>query len=161
MLCPLRLLWTKCPRPGGVGIAPWDTSKIYVAATDTNNILVLDRSKFKLIKKINNPEMLCPTNLAFSKKYEEMFVTDKWKHCVHVFSCDGDYMKNFNGLGLKSPDGIAVGPNEEVVICDTGNNRVIAIDAESGALLYTIGDFDYFFLANKKCHVTSIRKSSL
>ncbi|XP_050504396.1 RING finger protein nhl-1-like isoform X5 [Diabrotica virgifera virgifera] len=134
-----RLVWKKCPRPGGVGIPPWDNNKIYVAATDTHNILILDRSKFKLLGRINNPEMLCPMNLAFSRKYDEIYVTDKWKHCVHVFSNDGVYMKNFSELRLKGPDGIAIGQNEEVIVCDTGNNRVIAINIETGDILYTLG----------------------
>ncbi|XP_072388194.1 uncharacterized protein [Diabrotica undecimpunctata] len=134
-----RLVWKKCPRPGGVGIPPWDNNKIYIAATDTQNILILDRSKFKLLGRITNPEMLCPMNLAFSRKYDEIFVTDKWKHCVHVFSNDAVYMKNFSNLRLKGPDGIAIGQNEEVIICDTGNNRVIAINIETGNILYTLG----------------------
>ncbi|XP_057668937.1 RING finger protein nhl-1-like isoform X2 [Diorhabda carinulata] len=134
-----RLLWSKCPRPGGVGVAPWDHNKIYVAATDTKNILILDRAKFKLLGRINHPEMLCPINLAFSKKYSEIFVTDKWKHCVHVFSNTGDYMRKFDNLQLKSPDGIAIGQNDEVFVCDTGNNRIVVIDSESGKLLSTIG----------------------
>ncbi|CAG9854620.1 unnamed protein product [Phyllotreta striolata] len=135
-----KLLWSKCPRPEGVNIPPWDPTKIYVAATDTKNILVIDKQKFKLIKKINNPEMLCPTNIAFSKKYEEMFVTDRWKNCVHVFSSDGEYLTNFNEFGLKRPDGIAVGPDDEIIVCDTGNNRILAINSESGEVLYSIGN---------------------
>ncbi|KAG5891417.1 hypothetical protein JTB14_031483 [Gonioctena quinquepunctata] len=134
-----KLLWTKCPRPGGVGIAPWDNTKIYVAATSSKNILILDRTKCKLVSRINNPEMICPTNLAFSKISKEIFVTDKWKHCVHVFSCDGEYLRNFNQLKLRSPDGIAMGPNDELIICDTGNNRLVVANSETGYLLGVIG----------------------
>ncbi|KAJ8927538.1 hypothetical protein NQ314_019983 [Rhamnusium bicolor] len=135
-----KLLWTKCPRPGGVGIPPWDSSKIFIATTDNHNILILDRSKFKLIGNISNPEMICPTALAFSKSRKEIFVSDKWKHCVHVFSCDGEYLRNACSQKLRSPDGIAMGPNEELIICDTGNDRILIVDSETGKFISNIGN---------------------
>lgn len=62
-----KLVWTKCPRPGGIGIPPWDPSKIYIAATDCQNVLIFDKNKIKVVGRINNPEMLCPSGIAFSK----------------------------------------------------------------------------------------------
>lgn len=134
-----KLLWSKCPRPGGVNIAPWDTSKVYIAATDSRNILILDRSKFKLVGRVNHPEMLCPTSLVFSKTTKEMFVTDKWKHCIHVFSPEGEYLRNGCNAKLQSPDDIAMGPNDELIICDTGNNRIVVVDSRTGDHLASIG----------------------
>lgn len=62
-----KLIWTKCPRPGGIDIPPWDPYKIYIAATDSQSILIFDKLKIKVVGRINNPEMLCPSGLAFSK----------------------------------------------------------------------------------------------
>lgn len=62
-----KLIWTKCPRPGGIGISPWDPSKIYIAATDTQNILIFDKIKMKVVGRINHPEMICPNAVAFSQ----------------------------------------------------------------------------------------------
>ncbi|CAG9821159.1 unnamed protein product [Phaedon cochleariae] len=151
-----KLIWTKCPRPGGVAIPPWDTTKIYVAATDTNQILILDRSKFKLIGRITYPDMLCPTNLAFCETSEEMFVTDKWKHCIHVFSNENEYMRTLNKPKLRSPDGIAMGPDNNLIVCDTGNNRVVTIDPESGTLLGTIGTNELHMPTSVAVHGTNI-----
>ncbi|KAJ8948102.1 hypothetical protein NQ318_008455 [Aromia moschata] len=120
-----KLLWTKCPRPGGIGIPPWDDSKIYIAATDSHNVIILDRAKFKLVGRINNPEMICPTGLAFSKARKEIFV--------------GEYLQSLWSHKLRSPEGIAMGPNGELIICDTGNDRVLIINAESGELVSAIG----------------------
>ncbi|XP_023019781.2 uncharacterized protein [Leptinotarsa decemlineata] len=134
-----KLLWTKCPRPGAVGIAPWDSTKIYVAATDSKNILILDRSKFKLVGRINNPEMICPTNIAFSLEPREIFVSDKWKNCIHVFSSNGEYLRTFDQLKLRSPDGVATLPSGELIICDTGNNHLVVVDSKTGHFLKIIG----------------------
>ncbi|XP_018563372.1 tripartite motif-containing protein 2 [Anoplophora glabripennis] len=134
-----KLLWTKCPRPGGVGIPPWDTSRLLIAAMDSHNVLVLDRSRFKLVERISHPEMICPSALAFSKSRKEIYVSDKWKHCVHVFSSDGQYLRSACNEQLSCPEGIAMGPNEELIICDTGNDRVLVVNSETGALISIIG----------------------
>lgn len=134
-----KLLWTKCPRPGGVGIPPWDTSKLFIAAMDSHNILVLDRSRFKLIERINHPDMSCPSAIAFCKSRKEIYVSDKWNHRVHVFSSDGQYLRVACDEQLNCPEGIAMGPNEELIICDTGNDRILIVDSGTGALISTIG----------------------
>lgn len=30
-----KLVWSKCPRPAGVGIPPWEMNHLYIAATDS------------------------------------------------------------------------------------------------------------------------------
>ncbi|KAJ8926023.1 hypothetical protein NQ315_009878 [Exocentrus adspersus] len=135
-----KLVWTKCPRPGGLGIPPWDTTKLLIAAMDSHNILVLDRSRFKLVDRISHPDMLCPSALAFSNTRKEIFASDKWKHCVHVFSSEGQYLRSACNEKLSCPDGIAMGPNEELIVCDTGNDRVLVLDSASGAVLTNIGN---------------------
>lgn len=134
-----KLQWNKCPRPGGVGIAPWDKSKIYICATDSRNVLILDREKFKLVGRINHTEMLCPTSIAFLERLKEIFVSDKWKHCIHVFSEKGEYRRSFTNLNLKSPEGIAIGPNLTLVICDTGNNRILVVNPTTQNIISVIG----------------------
>ncbi|CAG9764028.1 unnamed protein product [Ceutorhynchus assimilis] len=134
-----KLVWNKCPRPSGLGIPPWDENKLYIAATDSHYVLILDRSKFKLIERLTHPDMSCPTGITFSKSRKEMFVSDKWNHCIHAFSSAGEYLRNFSNLKLRSPDGIAIGPNEELIVCDTGNDRVLLVNPESGEKLGVIG----------------------
>lgn len=105
-----KLIWNKCPRPAGLGMPPWDDTKLYIAATDSHNVLILDINKFKLIERLSNPEMNCPSGIAFSLSKKQIFVSDKWNHCIHVFSSEGEYLKNFSGLKLRGPDGL--GKNE-------------------------------------------------
>jgi tripartite motif-containing protein 2/3 len=88
--------------------------------------------------------MVYPQGLAFSKTNSEIYVSDKWKHCIHVFSKNGDYLREMLSKGtgngkVRSPDGIAMGPNEELVICDTGNDRIIVVNSLTGEHLSTIG----------------------
>lgn len=139
-----KVVWSKCPRPAGVAIPPWNQNHLYVAATDNQVVLILDRQKMKLIGRLSSEELLCPQRVAFSEKRREVYVTDKWKHCVHVFSDTGDYLRILctKGSGdgkLRSPDGIIVSPNDELVICDTGNNRVVILDPSSGFQIKQIG----------------------
>lgn len=134
-----KLLWNKCPRPAGLGIPPWDDSKLFIAATDSHDVLVVDRNKFKLVTRISTPEMSCPAGITFCPKRKEIFVSDKWKHCIHVFSKSGEYLRNIGNLRLHGPDGIAMGPNDELIICDCGNDRVLLVDPSTGEKVGTIG----------------------
>ncbi|RZB40236.1 zf-C3HC4 and/or NHL domain containing protein [Asbolus verrucosus] len=139
-----NLVWKKCPRPANVGVPPWDNSLLYIAATDTHTVLILNRERRKLEGRLSSSEMLYPQGIAFSKKYKEIYISDKWKHCIHVFSKSGEYLRDMlvkgNGLGaVRSPDGLAMGPNEELIICDSGNDRIILVNCQTGEHLSTIG----------------------
>lgn len=56
--------------------------------------------------------------------------SDKWKHCVHVFSKDGDYLRSIGQKGsrvgmFRSPEGIATdNAQNHIYVVDTGNDRV-------------------------------------
>jgi hypothetical protein len=68
-------------------------------------------------------------------------LADKWKHCVHVFSAEGTYLRQLGKMGhaegnFQSPEGIASGPGPDgnddqtfLYVCDTGNDRVQASSA--------------------------------
>lgn len=75
----------------------------------------------------------------FFQTMKEIFVTDKWNHTVHVFSSDGNYLRNGCKMKLQSPEDIAIGPNEELIVCDTGNNRILVVDSSTGDVLNIIG----------------------
>lgn len=70
---------------------------------------------------------------------KEIFVTDKWKHSVHVFSSDGNYLRNGCKVKLQSPEDVVIGPNEELIVCDTGHNRILILDSKTGDVLNIIG----------------------
>lgn len=57
-------------------------------------------------------------------------LTDKWKHCIHVFSKDNEYLRSMCHKGsragmLRSPEGIATDNAQLLLyVVDTGNDRV-------------------------------------
>ncbi|KAK4883797.1 hypothetical protein RN001_000068 [Aquatica leii] len=132
-----KLVWNKCPRPAGLGIPPWAPNHLYIATTNRKIVLIMDRSISKVIGKLTCPQMQCPQNIAFCEKRLEVYVTDKWKHCIYVFNHEGDYMRTLSNLGsrngeLRSPEGIAVTHDDNIVVCDTGNDRVLILNPENG-----------------------------
>lgn len=139
-----KVIWSKCPRPAGIAIPPWNHNHLYVAATDNQVVLILDRQRMKLIGRLSSDDMLCPQRIAFSEKRKEIYVTDKWKHCIHVFSDIGEYQRVLSTKGsgegkLRSPDGIITNLNDELIVCDTGNNRIVILDPTSGLQIKQIG----------------------
>nr|CAD7589458.1 unnamed protein product [Timema genevievae] len=138
-------------RPAGVGVAPWSAgSHVYVAGTDNNQVLVFDLTKGKLLQRLTAPNMKCPQGLTFCPHRMEIYVTDKWSHCIHVFDKDGRFLRKlcFKGHGegqLRSPEGISLGPdpaNQEgalLYVCDTGNDRVQILNPDNGSFINQIG----------------------
>jgi len=142
-------------RPAGVGVAPWDDGvHMYIAGKDERKVLVIDRNRMKIVHQLITPDMLYPQGIAFCKHRREVYVTDKWKHCVHVFSAEGTYLRHLGKKGyaeghFQSPEGITSGPgpdgNDEqtfLYVCDTGNDRVQVIDPHDGSLIQILGIMD-------------------
>lgn len=77
--------------------------------------------------------------IFLSQASKEIFVTDRWNHCVHVFSNEGVYLRNGCKVKLQSPEDIVIGSNDTLIICDTGNNRILIINSQTGDVLSTIG----------------------
>ncbi|CAH0401260.1 unnamed protein product [Chilo suppressalis] len=122
-------VWRKASRPGGIGISPW-TGHLYVCGMDIHSVLVVERSQAKIISRLTHEDMLCPVQIAFMKSLGEIYITDKWKHCVHVFSMEGEYLRAIGQKGsrygmFRSPEGIATdNAQHQIYVVDTGNDRV-------------------------------------
>lgn len=77
----------------------------------------------------------------------EVYVVDRAQHSVYIASPTGDPLGRWgdgtprNGQdGLKKPHAIAIAPNGEVYIADTGNNRIVRRSpGPKGSVLNTIG----------------------
>ncbi|KAM3963315.1 uncharacterized protein ACR2FA_002680 [Aphomia sociella] len=128
-------LWRKTARPCGVGIGPWN-GHLYICDMDSQSVLVVERSQAKIVMRLVYNEMLCPVQIAFMKSLGEIYVTDKWKHCVHVFSKDGAYLRSLGQKGsrdglFRTPEGIATdNANHHIYVVDTGNDRVQIIQPD-------------------------------
>lgn len=139
-----KLVWTKCPRPAGLALSPWNLDRLYIAASYSQVVLILDLQKMKLTGRLTSEEMACPQSVAFGKDVQEIYVSDRAKHCIHVFSNTGEYLRALcaKGLGhgkLRSPEGIAVTNDGNIVVCDTGNDRIVILEPKMGNQICEIG----------------------
>lgn len=141
--CPFdtKLYWNKCPRPAGIGVSPWEKNYLYVAATDNKVVLIFDRIKTKVIGRLTSDNMSCPHAITFSSKRKEIYVTDKWNHCIHVFSHSGDYLRTLCATEkiLRGPEGAVMSYDDKLLVCDTGNDRVVVLNPLDGKLISIIG----------------------
>ncbi|XP_021182080.3 uncharacterized protein LOC110370553 [Helicoverpa armigera] len=130
-----HFVWRKSSRPCGIGVAPW-SNHLYVCGMDSHSVLVMERAQAKIVTRLSCEEMLCPVQIAFMKSLGEIYVTDKWKHCIHVFSKDGEYLRGIGQKGsrvgtFRSPEGIATDNATQLIyVVDTGNDRVQIIQPD-------------------------------
>ncbi|EZA62464.1 RING finger protein nhl-1 [Ooceraea biroi] len=129
-------------RPSALAIDSW-RDNIITTCPGSGQIIILDR-KFKLVRKIRHQEMMAPQGVAFLQEHDEIYVTDKWKHCIFVFDHKGEFVRRMCSKGhgeseLRSPEGIVFHPERDVLyIADTGNNRVQVLEKD-GAYLDSFG----------------------
>ncbi|CAB3228826.1 unnamed protein product [Arctia plantaginis] len=138
-----HFVWRKTTRPSGVGVSPW-SNHLYVCGMDSHSVLVMERTQGKTVTRLSCDEMMCPVHIAFMKSLGEIYVTDKWKHCIHVFSKDGEYLRSIGQKGsrvgtFRSPEGIATdNASQYIYVVDTGNDRVQIIQPD-GKFIDQIG----------------------
>uniref|UniRef100_A0A182WLF3 RING-type domain-containing protein n=1 Tax=Anopheles minimus TaxID=112268 RepID=A0A182WLF3_9DIPT len=139
-----RLLWNHCQRPTGVGFAPWnheglEKPLLYVAGSECHVVFGIDKSNGNIVQKISHDELSYPQGITFDPARRELFVTDKWKHCIFVFSQDGQLLRKLCCKGdqvgqLRSPEGIAFCADDTIFVCDTGNDRIQCLSTSDGAV---------------------------
>nr|CAH0107848.1 unnamed protein product [Daphnia galeata] len=167
-------------RPAGVAVSPW-TGEIYVAATDSHRVYVIDKNGGKIVKSLGSPyrsnerlggadfsngatttsnancgTFLCPFGIAFSTVAEEIYVTDKWLNCIQVFNKEGVYERQIGVKGtspghFRSPEGIAVDIKGNIYVCDTCNDRVQVLD-RNGVYFRELGAVSPMTLPNGKLY---------
>ncbi|MFA5140487.1 MAG: tetratricopeptide repeat protein [Elusimicrobiota bacterium] len=77
--------------------------------------------------------------VALAAARDRIYVVDDKKSALHILGRDGKLIKVISEKGLLSgPRGVALGPDGEVLVADTGNDRIQAFDAD-GKFLRTIG----------------------
>ncbi|XP_077260106.1 uncharacterized protein LOC143896262 [Temnothorax americanus] len=129
-------------RPSALAVDSW-RDNIIVTCPGSGRIVILDR-KFKLVRKIRHQEMMAPQGVAFLQEHDEIYVTDKWKHCIFVFNHNGELVRRMCEKGhgeseLCSPEGIAFHPERSVLyVADTENNRIQILERD-GTYLDSIG----------------------
>ena len=74
-------------------------------------------------------QFLCPVGIAFSHISDELFIADKWRHCINVFNSEGSFIRQIGSKGkgfghFISPEGLATDKHGRIYVADTCNNRV-------------------------------------
>lgn len=45
------------------------------------------------MQRVSYDKMVYPNAITFDQKSKEVFVSDKWKHCIFVFSSEGTFLR--------------------------------------------------------------------
>lgn len=129
-------------RPSAITVDSW-RDNIITTCPGSGQVVIIDR-KFKLVRRICHQQMMAPQGVAFLQEHDEIYVTDKWKHCIFVFNHKGELVhrmcnKGYGESELCSPEGIAFHPQRCVIyVADTGNNRIQILEKD-GTYLDSIG----------------------
>lgn len=134
-------------RPSGVAVSPW-SSEIFVVSMDNHKVLTFDSGTGKFLRSFGSRgqlegEFLCPFGIALSPVDQEILITDKWKHCIHVFDRDGNFRRQIGMKGrsaghFRSPESICIDNAGRIYVCDTCNHRIQVLDHD-GIFVREIG----------------------
>ena len=100
-------------------VTEWGNGRIQVMSKDGQSIFTFGDK---------GPEKLC--NSACCIPYKKMFlVTDAGNHCIKAFDQSGTFLYKFGKEGSQDgqfnpPRGLLVGSSDNLLVCDSGNNRV-------------------------------------
>ncbi|XP_076360885.1 uncharacterized protein LOC143252517 [Tachypleus tridentatus] len=143
----MRIGTSHLQRPSGIAASPW-SNELFVVSMDNHRVLVFDINSGKYLRFFGTRgqkpgEFLCPFGIALSQTEQTILVTDKWKHCIHVFNKDGRFQKQIGMKGrspghFRSPESISVDHNGKIYVCDTCNDRIQVFDKE-GAFVCEMG----------------------
>lgn len=120
-------------KPGALALAK---GKVFVADSKANAVFLFD-AEGKFIKKIEGA-LREPMSIAFGGG--KLYVADTGNSRIVVFDPDGKMLWAFSSEGeapgqVRSPEGVAYGPDDRVYVSDTGNSRVAVFNSD-GIYLY-------------------------
>ncbi|XP_070554783.1 E3 ubiquitin-protein ligase TRIM71-like [Ptychodera flava] len=116
---------------------------LHFVTEDMNRRVLVFKENMKLIRGFKG-KISSPTGIAVNPTNKRVYVADDVSHCIHICDEDGDPIKSFGHHGrgkgkLKSPEGVCVNRDGNVIVSDHDNNRVQVFDAD-GEFLFAFGD---------------------
>jgi DNA-binding beta-propeller fold protein YncE len=126
-----------------VALATDARGRIYVADRGNGEIDVLD-SDGNLVATFGDEQLSVARDMALDAQRERIYIADGPNHRVLVFSLQGALLDTLGQFGLElpqdlnSPSGVAVAPNGDLHVVDSGNAQVQVYSAEL-AFLRTYG----------------------
>jgi DNA-binding beta-propeller fold protein YncE len=91
-------------------------------------------------------QLNAPCALCFTADRRHVAVAESLNHRVSVFGVDGTFVRHVGVGVLRRPQGVACSTDDDLVVADASNKRVVVFSA-SGEPLKTIGDRKYSAVA--------------
>ncbi len=138
--------------PKGVALSP-DGKNLYVLDSASAQVKVLDGASSQVIKTFGgpesgqgqlNPDFGGPCGGIDVGPNGNIYVTDSWHKGadgrIVAYDANGNYLQDWKPF--YGPRGLTVDDKGNIYVCDTGNNRIVVIEAlPSGKILREFGSF--------------------
>lgn len=113
---------------------------LYILESASKRILKYSRGTFspKFEKNMQRGAVELGQPLGIAAAWNQLYVTDADKQCIHIFDQQGKHMFTNNSADLKFPTGIAVDQGGNVFVSDRDNHCVYML-TPSGKVCRTLG----------------------
>ena len=115
-----------------------DDDDITVCDQESNEVIVISPDGTQLVTRITASE--CDQSIMYAIYHEEsscFFVSDSKADCVNVFDVEGNFLHDIGCGSLLYPVGLAIDKFNHLIVCDTGNQRLVVFTTEGDYLTET------------------------